>query len=125
MDKTWMRSNRLSKEYEKGVWEFVEFAVKHSEDPLRMPCPCLGCCYGGKVDGKQLGSHYYGLELIEVIHVGQCMVRKVTGMLSRGVIGSMLQTTIAQTHTIAIESKRLQKRLKKILRIVPKCLRGW
>src|SRR3954465_3583970 len=57
MDKTWMRSNRLSKEYEKGVWEFVEFAVKHSEDPLRMPCPCLGCCYGDKVDGKQLGSH--------------------------------------------------------------------
>src|SRR3954462_231554 len=57
MDKTWMNSNRLSKQYEKGVWEFVEFAVAHSEDPLRMPCPCLGCCYGGKVDGKQLGSH--------------------------------------------------------------------
>src|SRR3954469_16581480 len=57
MDKTWMRSNRLSKEYEKGVWKFVEFAVAHSEDPLRMPCPCLGCYYGDKVDGKQLGSH--------------------------------------------------------------------
>src|ERR1051325_4373915 len=58
MDKTWMNSNRLSKEYEKGVWEFVEFAVAHSKDPLRMPCPCLGCCYaGGKVDGNQLGSH--------------------------------------------------------------------
>ncbi|XP_058771635.1 uncharacterized protein LOC131645005 isoform X1 [Vicia villosa] len=57
MDKTWMNSNRLSKEYEKGVWEFVEFAVAHSEDPLRMSCPCLGCCYGGKVDGNKLASH--------------------------------------------------------------------
>src|SRR3954462_1464960 len=115
MDKTWMNSNRLSKEYEKGVWEFVEFAVANSKDPLRMPCPCLGCCYAWvRLTGISWDLIYYGLELIEVIHVGQCMVRKVPGMLGRGVIGSMLQTTIAQTHTIVIESKRLQKRWKKI-----------
>src|SRR3954471_23851390 len=57
MDKTWMNSNRLSKEYEKGVWEFVKFAVVHAEDPIRMTCPFLGRCYGGKVDENQLASH--------------------------------------------------------------------
>ena len=36
MDKTWMHSNRLSKEYENGVLEFVKFAVEHAKDPIRM-----------------------------------------------------------------------------------------
>src|SRR4051812_46247927 len=52
-----MKSNRFSKEYEKGVSEFVKFAVAHVEDPSGMTCPCLGCCYGGQVDAVQLASH--------------------------------------------------------------------
>ena len=57
MDKKWMSSNRLSKEYENGVLEFVKFAVEHAENPSRMKCPCLGCCYGGRVDAVGLESH--------------------------------------------------------------------
>ena len=52
-----MSSNRLSREYENGVSEFVKFAVAHAEDPSRMICPCLGCCYGKRVDAVQLTSH--------------------------------------------------------------------
>ena len=52
-----MSSNRLSREYENGVLEFVKFAVAHAEDPSRMICPCLGCCYGKRVDAVQLTSH--------------------------------------------------------------------
>ena len=54
MDKTWISSNRLSREYENGVSEFVKFAVAHAEDRSRMICPCLGCCYGKRVDAVQL-----------------------------------------------------------------------
>ncbi|KAI5402887.1 hypothetical protein KIW84_050473 [Lathyrus oleraceus] len=57
MDNTWMSSNRLSREYENGVSEFVKFVVAHAEDPSRMICPCLGCCYGKRVDAVQLTSH--------------------------------------------------------------------
>ena len=57
MDKKWMCADRLSKEYENGVLEFVKFAVEHAEDPNRMKCPCLGCCYVGRVDADGLKSH--------------------------------------------------------------------
>ncbi|XP_058770990.1 uncharacterized protein LOC131644494 isoform X3 [Vicia villosa] len=57
MDKKWMNANRLSKEYENGVLEFVKFAVEHVKDAGRMKCPCLGCCYGGRVDADGLKSH--------------------------------------------------------------------
>ncbi|KAI5435130.1 hypothetical protein KIW84_021816 [Lathyrus oleraceus] len=57
MDNTWMSSNRLSREYENGVSEFVKFAVAHAEDPSRMICPCLGCCYGKRIDAVQLTSY--------------------------------------------------------------------
>ena len=33
MDKKWMSSNRVSKEYENGVLEFVKFVVEHAENP--------------------------------------------------------------------------------------------
>ena len=52
-----MSANRLSKEYENGVLEFVKFVVQHVEDPSRMKCPCLGCCYVGRVDADGLKSH--------------------------------------------------------------------
>ena len=59
-----MYSNRLSKEYENGVSEFVKFAVAHAKDPSRMTCPCLSCCYGSRVDAVQLASHLirYGID---------------------------------------------------------------
>ena len=57
MDKKWMCDDRLSKEYENGVLEFVKFAVEHAEDPNRMKCPCLGCCYVDRVDAYGLKSH--------------------------------------------------------------------
>src|ERR1044072_2618222 len=57
MDKKWMCADRLSKEYENGVLEFVKFAAEYAEDPIRMKCPCLGCCYVGRVDADGLKSH--------------------------------------------------------------------
>ena len=46
MDRKWMRASRLSKEYEDGVDEFVRFTVEHANDPTKIICPCLKCCYG-------------------------------------------------------------------------------
>lgn len=57
MDKKWMFSNRLSKDYENGVFEFVKFFVENTNDPSRITCPCLYCCYGCLVDAIELESH--------------------------------------------------------------------
>ena len=57
MDKKWTSANRLSKEYENGILEFIKFVVEHAEDANRMKCPCLGYCYVGRVDAVGLESH--------------------------------------------------------------------
>ena len=57
MDKKWTFADRLSQEYENGVLEFVKFFVEHAKDPSRMKCPCLGCCYVGRVNANGLKSH--------------------------------------------------------------------
>src|ERR1051325_7131631 len=57
MDKKWMYVDRLSKEYENGVIEFVKFVVEHAEDSIKMKCLCLGCCYVGRVDAHGLKLH--------------------------------------------------------------------
>ncbi|KAK2351830.1 ubiquitin-specific protease [Trifolium repens] len=41
-----MSANRMSKEFEDGVKEFVKVAVAHAEDTSKIICPCLKCCYG-------------------------------------------------------------------------------
>ncbi|KAI5335692.1 PREDICTED: transposon [Prunus dulcis] len=43
MDKTWMSKDRMSKEYEDGVEQFIAFAVSHASNPKLMKCPCQIC----------------------------------------------------------------------------------
>ena len=52
-----MSTDRLSKEYENGVLEFVKFVVEHVKDSILMKCPFLGCCYVGRVDADGLKLH--------------------------------------------------------------------
>ncbi|WVZ15897.1 hypothetical protein V8G54_013463 [Vigna mungo] len=57
MDRKWMFANRLSKEYEDGVKEFCRFAVEHAENPSRIICPCLKCCYSRVMSADELEEH--------------------------------------------------------------------
>jgi hypothetical protein len=43
MDRTWMRANRLSDEYEQGVMEFLQFAEDNlpPESNAKKNCPLL------------------------------------------------------------------------------------
>lgn len=52
-----MSANRFSKEYKDGVLEFVNFAVRHADDPSQIKCPCLSCCYGNRVSAVELEGH--------------------------------------------------------------------
>ncbi|XP_014516924.1 uncharacterized protein LOC106774413 [Vigna radiata var. radiata] len=57
MDRKWMFASRLSKEYEDGVKEFCRFAVEHAENPSRIICPCLKCCYSRVMSVDELEEH--------------------------------------------------------------------
>ncbi|XP_021822084.1 uncharacterized protein LOC110763563 isoform X4 [Prunus avium] len=43
MDKTWMSKDRMSKEYEDGVEQFIVFAISHASNPKLIKCPCQVC----------------------------------------------------------------------------------
>jgi len=58
-----MFAHRFSKEYENGVEEFVKFVVKHVTDRNRIIRPCLGCCYGKRVNGDLLQNYLLGNEI--------------------------------------------------------------
>ncbi|WVZ04709.1 hypothetical protein V8G54_018055 [Vigna mungo] len=44
MDRSWMNSKRTTKEYERGVEQFIEFATRNVADNNgRFYCPCVNC----------------------------------------------------------------------------------
>src|ERR1051325_12027227 len=90
--------NRLSKDYENVVSEFVKFAVAHAKDPSRMTCPCLYCCYGNRVDAVQLASHLIRCGIDRSYTCWNMHGEKSNRNVEWGVRGPMLQTTIAQIH---------------------------
>ncbi|KAK7308273.1 hypothetical protein VNO77_41875 [Canavalia gladiata] len=64
MDRKWMSANRLSDEYENGVKFFIKFAIDHAENPNKIICPCLSCCYSKRISVTKLEDHLvcYGID---------------------------------------------------------------
>ena len=64
MDQKWMSSDRCSREYRDGVKEFIRFASKHTNNPNKILCPYLSCCYGKKISPLDLLDHLvcYGID---------------------------------------------------------------
>ncbi|XP_057443610.1 uncharacterized protein LOC130735722 [Lotus japonicus] len=64
MDREWMSASRLSQEYEDGVKMFIRFAVEHEEDPTKIVCPCLKCCFAKRISAADLEDHLimYGID---------------------------------------------------------------
>ncbi|XP_058776944.1 uncharacterized protein LOC131651292 [Vicia villosa] len=71
MDRSWMRANRLSDEYEHGVMEFLEFAESNAKKDFHPPksnaedshptlflCPCVRCANReSKLSKKEIMDH--------------------------------------------------------------------
>lgn len=51
MDRNWVKANRMSEEYIKGVTEFCKFAAKHVKDTRFILCPCQKCLNVFEVNG--------------------------------------------------------------------------
>ena len=57
MDRKWMSSDRCLREYIDGVKEFIRFASEHTNNPNKILCPCLSCCYGKRISPLDLLDH--------------------------------------------------------------------
>ena len=52
-----MCASRLTTEYMDGVREFVRFATENADDPNKILCPCLKCCYSKRVTPNDIRVH--------------------------------------------------------------------
>ena len=59
MDQKWIRTDRLSTEYEKGVEEFFNFVVEHADNPNRVNCPYVKCGCLDKVTVEILRDYFF------------------------------------------------------------------
>ncbi|XP_073153787.1 uncharacterized protein [Henckelia pumila] len=80
MDKEWMSKNRLSPEYDIGVESFLKFALKNTDDPDAIPCPCAKCGNIKKKNVQTIRAHLYsnGIDLTYhtwIWHGERCMSR--------------------------------------------------
>lgn len=65
MDKSWMFSDRLSREYEDGVDSFIQYALQNAIDSNLIPCPCAKCMNLKKKNTKTIKAHLccHGMDL--------------------------------------------------------------
>lgn len=81
MDKSWMFADRLSKEYDDGVKNFMRFALFHVRDPNHILCLCVRSAnlkfqtkkvikyhlYCNGINPTYINWHWHGEELIREI----------------------------------------------------------
>ena len=51
MDRNWVKADRMSAEYKKGVIDFCKHATKNAKDSRFILCPCRNCLNVLEVDG--------------------------------------------------------------------------
>ncbi|KAL8147348.1 hypothetical protein AgCh_004889 [Apium graveolens] len=51
MDRNWVRADRMSAQYKKGVIDFCEYAAKNAKDSRFILCPCRNCLNVITVEG--------------------------------------------------------------------------
>ena len=59
MDRKWIRVDRLSTKYEKGVEEFIKFIIERVDNPNHINCPCIRCDCVDKVTVEVLRDHLF------------------------------------------------------------------
>ena len=59
MDRKWIRADRLSIEYEKGIEEFINFVVEHADYPNCVNCLCIKCGCLDEVTVEVLRDHLF------------------------------------------------------------------
>lgn len=59
MDKSWIREDRDSLQYEIGVENFLIFAEENAKNPKKIPCPCSRCVNFKKFPVKIIRGHLY------------------------------------------------------------------
>ncbi|KAK1357021.1 hypothetical protein POM88_050277 [Heracleum sosnowskyi] len=59
MDRSWMRADRRTKEYQRGVEEFLMYAFEHGFDENKINCPCVKCAHSKSWNARRVRDHLF------------------------------------------------------------------
>ncbi|KAL6141667.1 hypothetical protein ACLB2K_059955 [Fragaria x ananassa] len=59
MDKTWMKADRRSLQFDLGFNQFLKVALDNARDPNNILCPCLKCCNNRFGNIQFIKDHVY------------------------------------------------------------------
>ena len=59
MDRSWIKADRDSLQYEIGVENFLIFAEENAKNPKKIPCPCAHCSNFKKFYVNIIRGHLY------------------------------------------------------------------
>ncbi|XP_004289395.1 PREDICTED: uncharacterized protein LOC101310170 [Fragaria vesca subsp. vesca] len=59
MDKTWMKVDRRSLQFDLGFNQFLKVALDNARNPNNIPCPCLKCCNNRFGNIQFIKDHVY------------------------------------------------------------------
>ena len=100
MDRSWIKEDRDSLQYEIGVENFLIFAEGNAKNPKKIPCPCGRCVNFKKFPVKTIRGHLYengfSLGYVEWIWHGE--------ESSRGTTSSVGSTSLATEQTPTLET---------------------
>ena len=60
MDRSWLRADRRTKDYERGVEELFMFAFENGKDVDKISCPCLNCAHSKSWNARIVRNHLLG-----------------------------------------------------------------
>nr|XP_017233126.1 PREDICTED: uncharacterized protein LOC108207178 [Daucus carota subsp. sativus] len=102
MDKSWIREDRDSLQYEIGVENFLIFAEGNAKNPKKIPCPCGRCVNFKKLPVKTIRGHLYehGFSLGYVEWIWHGEESSKGSKSSVGTSPALKQTNTSETNEI-------------------------
>ena len=59
MDRSWLRADRRTREFQLGVNEFLNFAVQNGCDANKISCPCIKCAHSKSWNAQMVKDHLF------------------------------------------------------------------
>ena len=59
MDRSWLRADRRSREFQRGVEELLLFAFEHGYDENKISCPSLKCAHSKSWKARTVRDHLF------------------------------------------------------------------
>lgn len=59
MDRSWLKADRRTREFKRGVEELLLFAFENGYDENKISCPCIKCAHSKSWNARTVRDHLF------------------------------------------------------------------